>query len=126
MIQNIDEPMLERCEWRADMEFYAGSLSNFLANGLGLCMMQGNDILVEAYASAFGKTMAEIGAITHEAYRGRGYAAIACAYMIEACLQRGYQAYWSCDVDNPASIRVAQKLGFHRQEAYQIYEYKNK
>jgi hypothetical protein len=35
----IDRQLIERCEWRSDMEFYCGSLDNFLANGLGLCMM---------------------------------------------------------------------------------------
>lgn len=122
-IQEIDQSLLERCEWRTEMEFYAGSMKNFLAQDFGLCMMQGNQIIVEAYASALGKTKAEIGAITHAAHRGRGYAPITCAYLIEVCQQRGYLAYWSCDADHTASIRVAQKLGFQQERAYQIYVY---
>jgi GNAT superfamily N-acetyltransferase len=122
-IHCINEELLERCEWRNEMEFYAGSLSSFLRHGIGLCMMQGNDIIVEAYASSLGITRAEIGAITHEAFRGRGFAPVACAYLIEICKQQGYQAYWSCDADHTASIRVAQKLGFQQEGAYQIYEY---
>jgi RimJ/RimL family protein N-acetyltransferase len=73
--------------------------------------------------SSFGDTKAEIGAITREAYRGHGYAPITCAYLIEACERRGYQAYWSCDTENTASIRVARKLGFRQERAYQIFEY---
>ncbi len=119
----IDLPLLERCEWRSEMVFYCGSEDNFLVNGIGFCLMQGDEIIVEAYASALGETQAEIGAITHEAHRGRGYAPITCSYLIRECAQRGYGAYWSCDVDNPASIRVAQKLGFRQQRAYQIFEY---
>jgi len=92
-------------------------------HGIGLCIMLKDDIVVEAYASALGKTRAEIGAITHEAFRGLGFAPIACAYLIEACWQKGYQAYWSCDADHTASIRVAQKLGFQQRRAYRIYEY---
>jgi RimJ/RimL family protein N-acetyltransferase len=122
-IQSITRQLLESCEWRTEMEFYAGSLSNFLERGIGLCMMRGNEIVVEAYASSLGRTRAEIGAITREAYRGRGYAAIACAYLIKVCEQRGYQAYWSCEADHEASIRVAQKLGFQQERAYRIYEY---
>lgn len=119
----IDRELLERCEWGSDMAFYCGSLENFLAHDLGLCMMRGHDIIVEVYASSLGKTQAEIGAVTREAHRGRGYAPIACAYLIQLLEQRGYRPYWSCDVDNPASIRVAQKLGFRGQKAYQILEY---
>lgn len=122
-IQPIDRRLLERCEWRSDMEFYCGSLDNFLVNGIGLCLMHGNDIIVEAYASSLGRGRAEIGAVTREAYRGRGYAPIACAYLIEVCEERGCQPYWSCDVDNEASIRVARKLGFGQERAYQILEY---
>jgi RimJ/RimL family protein N-acetyltransferase len=122
-IRPIDRQLLERCEWRSDMEFFCGSVDNFLVNGIGLCMMQGDEIIVEAYVSSFGETQAEIGAVTREAYRGHGYAPITCAYLIQACEQRGYGAYWSCDVENAASIRVAQKLGFRQERAYQIFEY---
>jgi RimJ/RimL family protein N-acetyltransferase len=122
-IQPTDRRLLERCEWRAEMEFYCGSLENFLLNGIGLCLMHEDDIIVEVYASSLGAGKAEIGAFTRNAYRGRGYAPIACAYLIQACEQRGYQPYWSCDAENMASIRVAQKLGFRQEQAYQVFEY---
>jgi predicted GNAT family acetyltransferase len=115
--------MLERCLWSSDMAFYCGSLENFLHNGLGICLIRDDEILVEAYASAFGTIYAEIGAVTHEPYRGRGYATITVAHLINLLAQRGYQAYWSCDVDNPASSRVARKLGFKVEKPYQIWEY---
>ncbi len=121
--------MFERCKWRAEMEFYAGSMKHFLSHGIGICMLQGDDageyfrIVVEAYASSLGKTRAEIGAITHEKFRGHGYAPIACAFLIEACEKLGYQAYWSCDAGHTASIRVARKLGFKYETPYLIYEY---
>lgn len=119
----IDSILLERCEWRDDMAFYCGSLENFLRNDLGLCLMHGEEIIVETYASALGAATAEIGAITHEPYRGRGYAPIAVAFLIESLEQRGYHAYWSCDSDNPNSARVARKLGFRMERAYEILEY---
>ena len=122
-IRRIDYALLERCLWRDDMEFYLGSLENFLKYGLGLCLMHGDEIIVETYASALGSPYAEIGAITHEPYRGLGYAPITVAYLIEALEQRGYHAYWSCDLDNPASARVARKLGFMVERRYDIFEY---
>jgi len=119
----IDVNLLYRCEWRDDMAFYCGSLENFLHNGVGICLMHGDEIIVETYASALGASYAEIGAITHGPYRGRGYAPIAVAYLIEALEQRGFHAYWSCDADNPASARVARKLGFRIERPYEIWEY---
>jgi GNAT superfamily N-acetyltransferase len=122
-VRPIDRQLIERCEWRSDMEFYCGSLDNFTVNGMGLCLMRGDEIIVEAYASSLGEAQAEIGAVTREAYRGRGYAPIACAYLIEVLDRRGYRAYWSCGADNPASARVARKLGFRHEKPYQILEY---
>ena len=122
-IQSIDAKILKECEWREEMKFYAGSFENFLRQGIGICLLKRDEIIVEAYASALGRTSAEIGAITREAYRGQGYAPIACAYLIEAVEKQGYQAYWSCDADHRSSIRVAQKLGFRQERAYKIYEY---
>ena len=101
-IRPIDAALFTRCEWREEMEFYAGSAGNFLAQNIGLCVMREEEFIVEAYASALGNQLAEIGAITRPAYRGQGYAPIACAFLIEACQQRGYQAYWSCDADHTA------------------------
>lgn len=122
-LRRIDQALLERCLWRDDMAFYCGSIKNFLRHGFGLCLMHGEDIIVEAYASAFGVPYAEIGAITHEPYRGQGYATIAVAYLIEALEARGFRPYWSCDTDNPASARVARKLGFMVERSYEIWEY---
>jgi GNAT superfamily N-acetyltransferase len=92
-VRTIDRSLVERCEWRDDMAFYCGSLENFLLIGVGRCLMQGEVIIVETYASALGAPFAEIGAITHEPYRGMGYAPITVAYLIEALEQRGYHAY---------------------------------
>jgi GNAT superfamily N-acetyltransferase len=122
-LRPIDKSLLNHCEWRDDMSFYCGSLDNFLLNGLGMCLMHGEEIIVEAYASSLGAPYAEIGAITHESYRGMGYAPIAVAYLIEALEQRGYLAYWSCDIDNPASAQVARKLGFRTERPYETLEY---
>lgn len=122
-IRRIDRELLDRCLWRDEMAFYCGSLENFLANALGLCLMHGEAIISEAYVSSFGDAYAEIGAITRPDQRGKGYAPIACAYLIQECEQRGYHGYWSCEVDNFASIRVARKLGFRRQKPYLVLEY---
>ncbi len=122
-IRVIDRALLQRCEWREDMVFYCGSLDNFLSNDLGICLMRGEEIITEAYASALGSTYAEIGAVTHQPYRGRGYAPLTVAFLIELLEQRGFHAYWSCDLDNPASASVARKLGFQVECAYETFEY---
>ena len=124
VLRPIDRAMLERCEWRDDMAFYCGSLENFLRHDFGMCMLHGEQIVVEAYACPLGSIYAEMGAITHAPYRGKGFAPIAVAYLIQALERRGYQPYWSCDYDNQASARVARKLGFRVEKPYEIWDYK--
>jgi RimJ/RimL family protein N-acetyltransferase len=119
----VDRDLIQRCEWREDMEFFSGSLDNFFRQDLGICLMRGDEIIVEAYSSAFGGRYAEIGAITHQPYRCKGFATLTVAFLIEMLNQRGYQPYWSCDVDNPASAQVARKLGFKVEKPYEIWEY---
>ncbi len=54
-MRRIDRALLERCEWRDDMAFYCGSLENFLRHDLGMCLMHGEEIIVEAYACPLGE-----------------------------------------------------------------------
>ena len=122
-LQTIDMELLQRCEWRDDMRFYCGSLENFLQHGLGICLMQRENILCEAYASALGAPYAEIGAITHEPYRGKGLAPVTVSYLIDMLEKQGFHAYWSCDQDNPASAQVARKLGFKVERPYELFDY---
>lgn len=123
-IHFMDRSLLERCEWRPMIESACGSLDNFLAHGLGICLMRGDDIITEAYAPFWGMSQVEIGVVTNEAERGHGYAAIACAHLIQTCRQRGFEPYWSCDADNIASATLARKLGFQREREYEIRMYR--
>lgn len=120
----IDHTLLERCEWRPEIENFCGSLENFLAHGFGVCLMRGDEILTEAYAPFVAERVAEIGVVTHEAHRGQGYGVIACTHLIQLCRERGLEPYWSCDADNTGSVRLAQKLGFGHGRPYEIRLYR--
>lgn len=56
----------------------------------------------------------EIGINTRPGYRGRGYAADACAACIKQMLQRDICPLWSTSADNGASLKLAGKVGFVR------------
>lgn len=120
----IDRELLERCEWREEIENFCGSLDNFLAHGFGVCLMRDNEIISEAYAPFVGEHNVEIGIVTRETQRGHGYAAITCAHLIQTCGERGLQPYWSCDAGNLGSVSLARKLGFQREREYEIRMYR--
>jgi hypothetical protein len=53
-----------------------------LAQGFGYCLIRGQELLSEAFAADAALGMIEIGTITAECYRRRGYAAVTCAHLI--------------------------------------------
>jgi hypothetical protein len=122
--RSIDAELLARCEWSELVEGAHGSAEAFLEHGLGICLVRHDEILAEAYAPFIGRDVAEVGVITPEAHRGRGYAPIAVAFLATALAERGLAMYWSCDADNIASVRVADKVGFGPARPFRLLLYR--
>ena len=122
-LQHADRETIEHCQWRTDLLQVFGSVANFLGQSVGSVLLDRDQILSEAHAFFWGEGEVEIGTITHEAYRGLGYAALTCAHLIHACEARGFQTYWGCDIDNPASAAVARKLGYTIENNYELVYY---
>lgn len=123
-IRAMDKELVEKSEARDELESYCGSLENFLAHGFGTCLINNGEIISEAYTPFAAREYVELGIATKEAHRGHGYAALTCAHFMEACRNRGLSPYWSCDADNEASLRLARKLGFQQERAYDIQMYR--
>ena len=123
-VASLTRDLLDRCEWRDVATAAAGGVDAFLETGLGLCLMAGDEILCEAYAPFIGRRTAEVGVVTAEGHRGRGLAAIAVAFLAESLARLDLSLYWSCDVENTASIKVAEKLGFGSPRLYAMLLYR--
>jgi RimJ/RimL family protein N-acetyltransferase len=68
-----------------------------------------------------GDTYEDVGIVTEAEYRGRGLAVIAAGVLCEDIGRRGHRASWTTSTDNPASLRVAEKLGFEVQGQELLY-----
>jgi GNAT superfamily N-acetyltransferase len=123
-VSPIDAELLARCEWRELVESAHGTGAAFLEHALGLCLIRGDEIVAEAYAPFIGGGVAEVGVVTADAHRGQGYARIAIAFLAETLAARGLAMYWSCDADNLASIRVADKVGFGPPHPFRLLLYR--
>ena len=80
--------------------------------------MKGQELLSEAFAADAALGMIEIGTITSEAYRRRGYAAITCAQLIWEYDARGYRTYWNCSKENQASAGLARRPGYQTEKEF--------
>lgn len=89
-----------------------GSVENFLANGIGFCLVCEDQVASCAMAMAIGGAEAETQVWSGEAFRGRGLATLAAIAFVEHCRARGLKPGWTTDLGNKPSIAVARKIGF--------------
>lgn len=119
-LRPMDAELLRRTAWYEDTVRGFGSEAAFLAKGLGLCLMRGEEILCEASTGPAVNGLIELGVITHESHRGQGYATLTCTHLADLCQQQGYQTYWNCAKQNLPSAAVARKLGYRTEREYQL------
>ena len=118
VIQNISADIFLKCMWYEFISSLYGSSELFLNNGFGVALCDNESVMSEAYAAGIGKNLCEIGIATHADYRGQGVATHTAAHLLKQCLDRQLVPVWSCDYENPASFKVALKLGFEVKRYY--------
>ena len=119
-LRPIDATWFERCRYRDNCVAFFGSVERTLEKGFGFCLVKGQELLSEAFAAAAALGMIEIGTITGESYRRRGYAAVCCAQLIRECETRGYRTYWNCAKDNLASAGLARTMGYQTEKEFRF------
>lgn len=120
-LRRVDRKLFARS---IDVEFYInmlGSVENVLEKALGLFLMQGDDILCEAFAGTSAMGIIEIGINTREHARQKGYATLTSAHLIRACESLGYQTYWNTSKQNTVSAHMARKLGYRTEREYLLF-----
>jgi RimJ/RimL family protein N-acetyltransferase len=74
------------------------------------------------YAGSVSESLWDVAIDTLAAHRRRGYAAQCAAHVIRHMARQGRQAVWAAVESNPASWRLAQKLGFVVVDELAIFE----
>ena len=95
-----------------------GSVEKALEHTLGVIILDGETVVCEAATGAPTHGLIEVGVTTAEAYRGQGFATIACARLIELCEARGYRTWWDCAKQNTPSVKLARRLGYRNEQEY--------
>jgi RimJ/RimL family protein N-acetyltransferase len=115
MIRRVDAELFRRLA-----DYNPQTAETVFANGIGFCLMRGEEILCEAFAARLTQDVLEMGVLTHKPYEGRGYAALTCAHLVRACESAGFQTYWNCNAQNRASVAIARKLGYRIEKPYRL------
>lgn len=98
-----------------------GSVSNFLENGFGYCLLHEGNIVSECISIFNSVQYVEVDITTHNDYRGLGLARNVAELFIDHCTENNRIPIWDCDVDNEASKKMAGKLGYERPIEYSIF-----
>lgn len=98
-----------------------GTPAAMAASGYAWGAFAGDQLVAVANIFFLGQQYEDIGVITEPGFRGLGLS-VACAGALCADIQaRGHTPSWSTSLDNFASQRVAEKLGFTFQRHDYIY-----
>jgi len=121
----LDRDLFEQCHHakRELPDQYGDTLNAYFESfGYGICLLHGENIVCEAYAGHVADDRMEAIVGTVDAFRGRGLASIAAAFLADEARMRGHTFTWNCLADNLGSVKVARRLAFRRERPYrEIY-----
>jgi RimJ/RimL family protein N-acetyltransferase len=123
----VDRDMLARTDLQnhsAVAEWVNGwhSVDDFLENGFGYCLIQGETIASWCIADTVLDDRCEMGVTTDAGHRRRGLAAIVVSAAVEHCIERQFaEIGWHCLASNAGSVAVGRKVGFEIERAYDGY-----
>lgn len=122
-LHSIDESLYRQCRlqpFSRDLVSQFPDWDTYRKYGLGMAVLKEGEIVSGASSYSRYREGIEIEIDTHMDYRRQGLAAACGAALILACLDR--KLYPSWDAQNPASMALAEKLGYRFSHSYPVFE----
>ncbi len=119
-VHRMGRELLEKSPRLDESLFRYGTLENYLDKGLDVCILHGDEFVCEAGADMDVGGVREAGIVTERPYRGKGFATIATAHLLQWCDELGCATYWDVNWLNTASIRIARRLGYRDERRYRL------
>ncbi len=111
-IVRTDAEIFEAMTGAVVPKYFLDSVEDFEADGVGFSLLSGGRLAATAFSAYLSGDQLELGIETMPEFRGKGFAELVCAALIDWCGDHGYEPLWSCRFENVASYALAQKLGF--------------
>lgn len=122
-LKMIEEKIYHLCreqEWSKDLVSQYKDYETYRRLGLGVAVLKQDELIAGASSYSTYQQGIEIEIDTKEEYRRKGFATACGAKLILECLERGLYPSW--DAQNPWSVALAEKLGYHFDHEYPAYE----
>jgi GNAT superfamily N-acetyltransferase len=108
MLKRLDRDSILRTEWGPNDVRLAGGIDIWEKTCLGYGLLQDGEILSEATVGPPALGFYEPGVFTRQEQRGKGYATMVVARLIQEIETMGGQTYWNCarqNTDSPRPLR---------------------
>ena len=122
-VRMMDEECFDECRrhyWSRDLVSQFTDYEMYQRLGLGTVVLRQKEIVAGASSYASFQGGIEIEIDTKEEYRRQGLAYACGAALLLECMDRGIYPSW--DAQNLWSVALAEKLGYHFDHEYTVYE----
>lgn len=122
-VKLIDEAIFHKTRenpWSVDFTAQFDSYGDYRRRGLGVAALKGGELVSGASSYSVYQGGIEIEIATREDCRRQGLASACGARLVLECMDRGLYPSW--DAQNKWSVALAEKLGYHFERAYPVYE----
>ncbi|WP_212936917.1 GNAT family N-acetyltransferase, partial [Bacillus hominis] len=100
------------------------SIDDYVNRGIGYCILYNGEVVCGASSYSIYDDGIEIEVATDFDHRRKGLATVVCAALILDCLEKGKYPNW--DAANSTSAKLADKLGYVFDKAYDTYFVNNR
>ena len=119
-IVRLDASLLPLTEWYEDTLHAFGSAERWEELGRGYAVMVGDRMVAEAMAGPRCRGLLEMGVVTREDHRRRGFGTLVSRLTARACEVRDDRVWWNANADNAPSLAIARRLGFKHERRYDL------
>jgi hypothetical protein len=119
-VVQLDASLLPMTEWFEDTIHAFGSAERWEELGIGYAVMIGDRMVAEAMAGPRCRGLLEMGVVTREDQRQRGFGTLVSLLTARACEARGDRVWWNANAGNLPSLAIARRIGFSQERRYDL------
>lgn len=116
----LDVSLLPLTEWYADTLHGFGSAERWEQLAIGYAVMVDGAVAAESNAGPRCRGLLEMGVVTREPFRRRGFGTLVSVAVARACEERGDRVWWNANATNVPSLAIARRLGFSTERRYEV------
>lgn len=117
----LDKPIANIKEIKRCITACWPDLDNYFEEGIGYVLLRKNTVVSWCSTDYVVSNACDLYVETFNGYKQKEFGTIVSLPCVKKCLEKGYEVNWHCWHDNLGSIRIAEKIGFHKKGIHNVY-----